>query len=103
MPKKSAAPGRNPFDPFDGPVIARIDLHGQTAAQARASVASFLATSRKRHRDGLVQIITGKGRNSGEKGPVLFGTVNAALRKSPDVDAHIKDADGGGFLVRLKL
>ncbi len=101
MPKPPKQPVRNPFDPFDGPVAATLDLHGQTAAQARASVDGFLKTSQSRHRDALVHIITGKGRNS-EKGPVLGGTVNAALKRSPLVDAHIRDADGGGFLVRLK-
>lgn len=103
MAKPPRQPARNPFDPFDGPVAAKLDLHGQTAAQARASVESFLATSQKRHRDALVHVITGKGKNSGAKGPVLFGTVNAALKRSPHVDAHIKDGDGGGFLVRLRI
>lgn len=101
MPKPPKQPVRNPFDPFDGPVAATLDLHGQTAAQARASVDGFLKTSQSRHRDALVHIITGKGRNS-EKGPVLRGTVNAALKRSPLVDAHVRDGDGGGFLVRLK-
>ena len=103
MPKPPKQPARNPFDPFDGPVAATLDLHGQTATQALASLESFLATSRKRHRDGLVHVITGKGKNSGEKGPVLPGRVNAALKRSPLVDAHVKDSDGGGFLVRLKV
>ena len=102
MPRPPKQPVRNPFDPFDGPVAATLDLHGQTAVQARASVDAFLRTSQSRHRDALVHIITGKGRNSGAKGPVLMGTVNAALKRSSLVDAHIKDGDGGGFLVRLK-
>ena len=103
MPKPPKQPARNPFDPFDGTVVATLDLHGQTATQALASLASFLATSRKRHRDGLVHVITGKGRNSGEKGPVLPGRVRAALKRSEHVDAHTQDAGGGGFLVRLKV
>ena len=102
MPKPPRQPSRNPFDPFDGPVAATLDLHGQTAAQARASVDGFLKTAQSRHRDALVHIITGKGKNSGAKGPVLGGTVNAALKRSPLVDAHVRDGDGGGFLVRLK-
>ena len=102
MPRPPRKPARNPFDPFDAPIVATLDLHGQTASQARASVESFLQTSRARHRDALVHIITGKGRNSGARGPVLTGTVNAALKRSPVVDAHIEDEDGGGFLARLK-
>ena len=103
MAKPPKQPARNPFDPFDGAVVATLDLHGQTAAQARSSIESFLKTSRARYKDGLVHVITGKGRNSGEKGPVLLGTANAALKRSEHVDGHIKDGDGGGFLVRLKL
>ena len=102
MPKPPKQPPRNPFDPFDGAIAATLDLHGQTATQALASLESFLATSRKRHRDALVHVITGKGKNSGEKGPVLPGRVNAALKRSEHVDAHTRDADGGGYLVRLK-
>lgn len=103
MPKPPKQPARNPFDPFDGPIAATLDLHGQTATQAVASLESFLATSRKRHRDALVHVITGRGRNSGSKGPVLPGRVRAALKRSPHVDAHVQDGDGGGFLVRLRL
>ena len=102
MPKPPKQPTRNPFDPFDGTVVATLDLHGQSATQALASLASFLAASRKRHRDAIVHVITGKGKNSGEKGPVLPGRVNTALKRSVHVDAHTKDEGGGGFLVRLK-
>ena len=75
MPKPPKQPARNPFDPFDGTVVATLDVH----------------------------VITGKGRNSGVKGPVLPGRVRAALKGSVHVDAHTQDAGGGGFLVRLKV
>jgi DNA-nicking Smr family endonuclease len=72
MTKPPLEPARIPLYQFDGPVAAHIDLHGQSALQARASIESFLKTSRARYRDGLVHMTTGKGRNSGAKGPVLL-------------------------------
>lgn len=99
---KPKRPASNPFDPFEGAVDALLDLHGQTGAQARASVESFLKTSRSRYPGGLVHLVTGKGRNSAA-GPVLLGTVRALLKKgSPLVRGWYPDSGGGGFLVRLK-
>lgn len=66
------------------PLDAEIDLHGLTAAQGEAELRRFLGAALAR---GLssVRIVHGKGHRSGDRGPVLKATVNALLRRSPDV------------------
>lgn len=58
-----------------------LDLHGKTQEEAIRMVQNFLLTS---HRQKLreVLIITGKGLNSGEGGPVLREAVNNWLERN---------------------
>ncbi|MGE0552995.1 MAG: Smr/MutS family protein [Gemmatimonadales bacterium] len=105
MPKRRAASlgkSRDPFDPLDGPVTATLDLHGNTALEARARLDGFFATARRRHPGGLLHVVTGKGRNSPGR-PVLKPLVRGLLAKAPStvVAAWGRDLDDGGFLVRL--
>lgn len=64
------------FDPDD-----ELDLHGKTSEEAIRLVQSFLLTS---HRRGLreVLIITGRGLNSGGRGPVLRDAVLGWLARN---------------------
>jgi DNA-nicking Smr family endonuclease len=88
---------------LDSRISAVLDLHGQTAAQARDSVRSFLALSVRRWPGAVVHVITGKGRGSAGR-PVLRGAVAGLLRGelAPRVADWAKDVDEGGFLVRLR-
>jgi DNA-nicking Smr family endonuclease len=81
-----------------------IDLHGLTAAEARAVLRDFVATSSAR---GLrcVRIVHGKGKGSGPRGPVLKNVVNLWLRKSERVLAFgsARPIDGGSGAVYVLL
>ena len=99
--RNRALEDRNPFDPLDGAVSHSIDLHGFAATEARAAVIDFLRRARRQSPDGLVHVITGKGRGSPGR-PVLKGAVKALLRSGEvPLLAWGEDLDGGGFLVRL--
>lgn len=86
-------------------IEAQLDLHGQTVAQARESVALFLHESRAIGRR-CVRIIHGKGRGSQGKLPVLKGKVNAWLRRRDEVlafcPAQPTDGGAGAIYVLLK-
>jgi DNA-nicking Smr family endonuclease len=75
---------------------AELDLHGMTQAEARLAVLDFLSESADR---GLhcVRIVHGKGRGSGQRGPVLKTAVNRWLRRTGAVRAFCsaRRADGG--------
>ncbi|MDH4247492.1 MAG: Smr/MutS family protein [Deltaproteobacteria bacterium] len=60
---------------------SQIDLHGKTQEEAIQTVQNFILTS---HRQRLrhVLIITGRGRNSGEHGPVLREVVYRWLERN---------------------
>lgn len=83
---------------------ATLDLHGSGAAEARVAVRAFIVTEARKARGSVVHIITGKGRHSAG-GSVLRPAVAAELR-GPACAPHIvesdRDADGGGFKVRLR-
>ena len=64
--------------------VATLDLHGDTADQARLRVRDFLATHSRISAEGVVHIITGKGTNSGEQGPVLRRAVFSWLERNGD-------------------
>jgi DNA-nicking Smr family endonuclease len=99
--KRAAAQERNPFEPLDGPVSDTLDLHGFQASEARAAVIAFLRRSQQKSPNGLVHVITGKGRGSPGR-PVLKGAVKSLLESSAvTVLAWGEDLNGGGFLVRL--
>jgi DNA-nicking Smr family endonuclease len=86
-------------------IEAQLDLHGQTVAQARLSVARFLQESRSLGRR-CVRVIHGKGRGSQGKLPVLKGKVNVWLRRKDEVlafcPAQPTDGGNGAIYVLLK-
>ncbi len=89
-------------DLLDG-ARATLDLHGRTAAEARALVPGFLAAEARRSRGATVRIVTGKGKGSAN-GAVLRPLV-ASLLRGPC--AHLiaewgADTDDGGYVVRLR-
>ena len=73
-----------------------LDLHGMTQAEARLAILAFLADAGHR---GLrcVRIVHGKGRGSGDRGPVLKAAVNRWLRRHDAVAAFCsaRRPDGG--------
>ena len=73
-----------------------LDLHGMTRAEARLAVLGFLAEASGR---GLrcVRIVHGKGRGSGDRGPVLKAAINRWLRQHDAVCAFCsaRRPDGG--------
>lgn len=72
------------------------DLHGMTVAQAKEYLHDCLADARRRQRR-CVRVIHGKGKGSGQRGPVLKIKVNAWLRNWTDVVAFCsaRPVDGG--------
>lgn len=73
-----------------------IDLHGMTQDEARAALGAFLAESAL-HGRLCVRVIHGKGRGSGNRGPVLKSAVNRWLRRHGAVRAFCsaRRNDGG--------
>jgi DNA-nicking Smr family endonuclease len=100
---KRPLPREDLFDPLDGPITDKIDLHGLTAVEARARVTIGLEQARRSTPGGLVHIITGKGNNSPGK-PVLKSLVRIMLTsgKLVQVAKWGLDHGEGGYLVRLK-
>jgi DNA-nicking Smr family endonuclease len=88
---------------FAARVASVLDLHGRTASEAREAVRSFLSLAARRWPGSVVHIITGKGRGSVGR-PVLRGAVAGMLRGelAPRIADWARDADEGGFLVRLR-
>ncbi len=83
---------------------ATLDLHGAGAAEARAAVRAFVAAQARRAPGSVLHVITGKGRGSAH-GPVLRPAVAAELKGpacAPLVADWARDADDGGFKVRLR-
>ena len=81
-----------------------IDLHGMTIAEAKPRLADFIdyaASSGKR----CVRVVHGKGRGSGDRGPVLKPAVNRWLRKMDVVLAFVstRQVDGGTGAVYVLL
>ncbi|MBM4218709.1 MAG: DNA mismatch repair protein MutS [Gammaproteobacteria bacterium] len=73
-----------------------IDLHGMTQDEARAALGAFLAEAVLQRRR-CVRVIHGKGRGSGQRGPVLKSAVNRWLRRHGQVRAFCsaRRNDGG--------
>lgn len=94
--------GPDPFDPLDGRVDDTLDLHGFTAAEARARLDVYFKGARQKHPGQLVHLITGKGRNSAGS-PVLKPAIRSLLRSGalPNVASWGVDEDDGGYLVRV--
>ncbi len=81
-----------------------IDLHGMTLDEARPRLADFIdyaARTGKR----CVRVVHGKGRGSGERGPVLKPAVARWLRRMNVVLAYVstRQVDGGTGAVYVLL
>ncbi|MFK7887036.1 MAG: Smr/MutS family protein [Gammaproteobacteria bacterium] len=83
---------------------AEIDLHGLTTEQAREALREFLVECAW-HRHNCVRVITGKGKGSGHRGPVLKPRVARWLRKHEDVYAFstARPNDGGSGALYVLL
>jgi len=80
-----------------------LDLHGETAAEAVASVKKFIDSRRHRHR--CVSIVHGRGLHSKGNVSVLKTRVRQYLRRHPAVLAYANAprTDGGGGAVYVLL
>lgn len=76
-----ARPGTTERPDMAGEPDAELDLHGKTQEEAIGMVQNFLLTA-KRQRLRRVLLITGKGANSGQRGPVLRDAVNSWLERN---------------------
>ncbi len=85
-------------------VAGEIDLHGLTTTEARAAMGEFLAECRELDRR-CVRIVHGKGRGSGNRGPVLKSWLNAWLQRRREVLAFCsaRPVDGGTGAVYVLL
>lgn len=83
---------------------AELDLHGQTASEARISLTEFIKTCRVRD-IRCVRIIHGKGHRSFNKLPVLKNKVATWLRQRDEVLAYCsaRPVDGGTGAVYVVL
>lgn len=77
-------------------VLADIDLHGMTLAEARPRLENFVYQCAKNNKL-CVRIVHGKGLGSGARGPVLKQAVNRWLRRWDVVLAFVsaRQVDGG--------
>ena len=77
-------------------VAAEIDLHGLGRHAAHEALREFIAEAVERGQ-GCVRVIHGKGRGSGQRGPVLKHVVNHWLRRMDGVlaFASARPVDGG--------
>jgi DNA-nicking Smr family endonuclease len=77
-------------------VAAEIDLHGLGRHAAHEALREFIAEA-VTSGYGCVRVIHGKGRGSGQRGPVLKHVVNHWLRRMDDVIAFAsaRPVDGG--------
>lgn len=85
-------------------VQAEIDLHGMTLAEAEPRLRDFIDYSiQSGHL--CVRVIHGKGRGSGQRGPVLKKAVNRWLRRWDRVLAFVsaRQVDGGTGAVYVLL
>lgn len=84
---------------------ARLDLHGQTIAEAGAQLADFLDAAQNENLR-CICVIHGKGHRSANNRPILKAQVNRWLRNVPSVlafsSAQAKDGGMGALYVLLK-
>ncbi|MEX0975472.1 MAG: Smr/MutS family protein [Woeseia sp.] len=85
-------------------VQAAIDLHGMTSPEAQDALQEFIATALER-RHTCVRIVHGKGRGSGQQGPVLKRAIDQWLRHWEPVLAFVsaRPSDGGTGAVYVLL
>lgn len=86
------------------PVGAHLDLHGYRTEEARRALVDFILRAREAH-IRCVRIVTGKGINSGEEGPVLKGLVRRWLRQMREVQAFVQAPieEGGSGALRVLI
>lgn len=86
------------------PVGAHLDLHGYRTEQARRALVDFILQAREAH-IRCVRVVTGKGINSGEQGPVLKGLVRRWLRQMREVQAFVQAPieEGGSGALRVLI
>ncbi len=85
-------------------VMAEADLHGLNVSEAKRHLREFLAEAHQR-RWQCVRIIHGKGKRSGQRGPVLRNKVDRWLRQWSEVLAFCsaRPVDGGTGAVYVLL
>jgi DNA-nicking Smr family endonuclease len=85
-------------------VQSEVDLHGFTVAEAKIVLADFIEESID-HGHRCVRVIHGKGRGSGNRGPILKRKVDTWLRKWNAVLAFVsaRQVDGGTGAVYVLL
>jgi DNA-nicking Smr family endonuclease len=85
-------------------VDAEIDLHGLSAAEAKAALRQFVTDAVDR-RMSCVRVIHGKGRRSGPRGPVLKNVVNHWMQRADEILAFgsARSVDGGSGAVYVLL
>ncbi len=85
-------------------VDAEIDLHGLRAAMVEPALQEFLAEAR-RERARVVRVIHGKGRRSGNRGPVLKLVASHYLARIDAVlaFASAREVDGGSGALLVLL
>jgi DNA-nicking Smr family endonuclease len=92
------------LDWTDRPADASFDLHGQTVTEAAANAERFLRAQAKARRDGVVRLITGRGRGGG--GAPIRTRVRTLLRGLRDRGEVVRDFvledSEGSFRVRLR-
>lgn len=83
---------------------AELDLHGLTAAGAREALGRFIAACVEREFT-CVRVIHGKGRGSGQAGPVLKRLADQWLRRCRPVLAFVtaRPVDGGSGALYVLL
>ena len=86
------------------PVRAHLDLHGYRTEEARRALVDFILQAREAH-VRCVRVVTGKGINSGEDGPVLKGQVRRWLRQMREVQAFVQAPaeEGGSGALRVLI
>lgn len=86
------------------PVGAHLDLHGYRTEEARRALVDFILQAREAH-IRCVRIVTGKGINSGDEGPVLKGLVRRWLRQMREVQAFVQAPieEGGSGALRVLI
>ncbi len=85
-------------------VQGEIDLHGMTEAEAKPRLQSFIDECARTGRL-CIRVVHGKGRGSGQRGPVLKPAVDRWLRRWDPVLAFVsaRQADGGTGAIYVLL
>ncbi len=85
-------------------VEEEIDLHGLSVAEAKDYLHEFIVTAQGRGRR-CIRVIHGKGKRSGQRGPVLKGKVDRWLRQWSEVAGFCsaRQQDGGTGAVYVLL